>query len=125
MELTAWVDVAVGLSIIYLGVSLFVTILNEYVSQALNLRGKQLVKNLNTLICDSDIRQLLAQSPVIAPFFRASARLAPSYVDPKILASVLVGGLAGGSSGATVAQQVSDTLDKLPNSELKTQLQAL
>ena len=42
MDFTALVDVAIGLTVVYLGASLFVTSLNEYVSQSLKLRGRQL-----------------------------------------------------------------------------------
>ena len=37
MEMTALTDVAIGLSLVYLGASLFVTIINEYLAQALKL----------------------------------------------------------------------------------------
>jgi hypothetical protein len=56
MNLTAWVDVAIGLILVYLGASLFVTIINEYIAQALNLRGKQLCESLKTLINDKGLR---------------------------------------------------------------------
>jgi len=41
METTALTDVAIGLSLVYLGASLFVTIINEYLAQALKLRAKK------------------------------------------------------------------------------------
>ena len=42
MDLTALVDVAVGLTFVYLGTSLFVTVANEYVAQLLALRAQTL-----------------------------------------------------------------------------------
>ena len=50
MDLTALVDVAIGLIFVYLGASLFVTVANEYVGQLLSLRANMLKKNLTELI---------------------------------------------------------------------------
>jgi 3D (Asp-Asp-Asp) domain-containing protein len=47
MNLTIWIDVAIGLSVIFLGTSLFVTIINEYVAQALDLRGRRCGRHLS------------------------------------------------------------------------------
>ena len=69
MNLTTWIDVTIGLTLIYLGVSLFVTIINEYIAQMLNLRGKQLHTALKQLIDDETIRQTLMQSPALKSFF--------------------------------------------------------
>lgn len=125
MNLTVWVDVAIGLSLVYLGASLFVTVINEYVAQLLNLRGKQLCDSLKELIADADVRELLKHSPALKPFFDAQAGRAPSYIDPNILAHLLVGGLAIGSTAGDTCRRASDTIDKLPDSALKKQLQAL
>ena len=125
MNLTSWVDVAIGLILVFLGASLFVTIINEYIAQALNLRGRQLCDSLLTLISDKDVKGILAQSPALKPFFDADPGNAPSYVDPNILARLLVGGLADPSAAGEPTRQVSATIDKLPDSALKTQLQAL
>lgn len=46
MDLTAWIDVAIGLIVVYLGASLFVTVINEYIAQTLKLRGRDLCKSL-------------------------------------------------------------------------------
>ncbi len=125
MNLTAWVDVAIGLSLVYLGASLFVTVINEYVAQLLNLRGKQLCHSLKTLITDGQVRAILSQSPALQPFFAARTGRLPSYVDPNILGHLLVGGLAIGSTAGSTVQRASHTISALPASELKAQLQAL
>lgn len=61
MNLTTWVDVAIGLILVYLGASLFVTVLNEYVAQTLNLRGSQLCRSLQVLIDDEDVKKILTE----------------------------------------------------------------
>ncbi|SER52375.1 hypothetical protein SAMN04244573_03788 [Azotobacter beijerinckii] len=125
MSLTAWVDVAIGLSLVYLGASLFVTVINEFIAQLLNLRGKQLRDSLKSLISDVDVAKILSQSPALKPFFDSQTKKLPSYVDPNILARLLVGGLAIGEMAGNTVQQASATIDKLPDSGLKRQLQSL
>src|SRR5882672_9129977 len=73
MNLTTFVDVAIGLSVMYLGASLFVTILNEYIAQFFQLRANQLKKDLVTLIDDPTIVTALSKNPALAPFFVESA----------------------------------------------------
>ena len=59
MDFTAWVDVAIGLSVVYLGASLFVTIVNEYLGQLLNLRGRKLATAFKELIGNDAIKEKL------------------------------------------------------------------
>lgn len=154
MNLTTWIDVAIGLTLIYLGVSLFVTIINEYIAQMLNLRGQQLRTALNTLIDDDMIKQKLVKSPALESFFKKQSKKKgfhevlnvlkqllfiffptnrlPSYVDPNILGRMLVGSLSASSVNAgnltntnNAVSQISATIDNLPNSSIKTQLQAI
>lgn len=125
MNLTAWVDVAIGLCIVYLGASFFVTVINEYLAQLRNWRGRNLCNSLQELISDPTIRDLLAKSPALKPFFDSKEGEAPSYVDPNILASLLVGGLAARSNKTKLEEQVSEAVGKLPDSDLKSQLMAL
>jgi hypothetical protein len=47
-------DVAIGLMLVYLLLSLFATALNEYIAAVLNLRGKELAKGLGRLLDDID-----------------------------------------------------------------------
>lgn len=125
MNLTVWVDVSIGLTLIYLGASLLVTIINEYVAQILNLRGKQLCKSLTSLMNLPEVANILKQSPVLKPFFDSRPDKAPSYIDPNVLAHLLVGGLADPGAAGDTVKQVAATIDKLPDSDLKSQLQAL
>jgi len=125
MNFTAWIDVALGLTIVYLGTSLFVTIINEYISQALSLRGRQLVKSIAALIDNEDIKRKLSASPALKPFFDRNVRDASSYVDPVLLARMLVGSLSSDRTGAVSIQAITDNISKLPDSNLKTQLQGL
>lgn len=125
MDLTTWLDVAIGLTLVYLGASLFVTVINEYIAQILNLRGRQLHAALQKLIDDNIIKQTLAQHPAFTPFFNNHPEKAGSYVDPKILGQLLVGSLSTTASTNNSISQLTEAIDKLPHSALKTQLQSI
>ena len=125
MNLTAWVDVAIGLTLVYLGTSLFVTVINEYIAQGLNLRGRQLHDSLKKLITDKEVTDTLKQSPALKPFFDSQPGKAPSYIDTNVLGQLLVGSLAAGSTARNAVRRVSEAIDGLPDTELRTQLQAL
>jgi len=133
MDFTAFVDVAVGLTVIYLGTSLFVTALNEYVSQLLKLRGRQLARDLVNLINgDGQAQKIidhLRSNPALTKLFESGGAWAvariPSYVDTKILAQMLLGGAQQTPSAAATLDTVVASLNTLPDSRLKTQLLAL
>lgn len=127
MNLTAWIDVAIGLIVVYLGASLFVTVINEYIAQLFNMRGRQLCNSLKKLICDEKVQNILGKSPILKPFLDSEPGKAPSYVEPNVLANLLVGTLASkGAAASDFAAQVSSAIDNLKDdSDLKVQLQAL
>ncbi len=133
MDLTALVDVAIGLTVIYLGTSLFVTVLNEYVSQTLKLRGRQLAGDLISLINGDGkgqtVIEYLETNPALKMFFESGGAWTvakiPSYVDTKILAQTLIGGLQQQPNTAVTLDAVVTSLKTLPDSKLKTQLLAL
>lgn len=123
MNFGVFIDVVIGLTTVYLGASLFVTIINEYVAQILNSRGRRLGKDLAKLINEPKIQTLLAQSPALASFFGTGRK--KSYVDPNVLARLLVGGLSGGAKGVPSIADITGMIETLPDSSLKTQLAAL
>lgn len=125
MNMTAFIDVAIGLSLVFLGVSLFVTIINEYISQLLNLRGAELCKALQKLLHDQQIKELLGNSPILKPFFDSQYKKAPSYIDTKLAAKMLVGGLLKDKGDNDLIVHLESSIAKLSDSKLKTQLETL
>jgi len=117
-------DVVIGLSVIYLAASLFVTIVNEYINQFLNLRAKQLVSDLHELISDPNIVAKLKTSPTLGRFFGPASK-ASSFVDTKILAQQIVGGLQAAGAAPATLQSVIASIDSLPASSFKDQLLAI
>jgi len=124
MDFTALVDVAIGLSLVYLGVSLYVTIVNEIIAQKLQLRGKQLAADLTKLIDDSNSKEMLAANPALAPFLKSDGKLG-SFVDPEVVARLLIGAARAGQTTVATMADIVTAIDALPPSGLKTQLQAL
>ena len=124
MDWTAFIDVAIGLSLIYLGISLYVTIVNEFIAQALSRRGKQLAKDLKTLIDNDTLKEKLAKAPALKPFLEVDGKPG-SFVDTKILSQLLVGALGDGKAEGATMKELIASIETLPDSALKTQLAAL
>lgn len=125
MDLTTWLDVAIGLTLIYLGVSLFVTIINEYIAQKLNMRGRDLYDDLQQLIDDPNVKQALLHYPALKPFFNDQPQETPSYIDTKVLSQLLIGSLSNTATTCNSIKQIKETIDQLPDSALKMQLQSI
>lgn len=131
MDFTAFVDVAIGLTVVFLGASLCVTVLNEFVAQLFKLRAQQLTHDLQQLIACPTTRQRLADNPALAPLFAplkwyAPKQLfsagSPGYVDPQVLAQQLLGGI---DTAYRAAGGLAESIEQMPDSALKRNLQAL
>ena len=119
MDLTVWVDVALGVTIVYLGTSLFVTIINEYIAQLMNLRGRNLFNSLKQLIADPGLRTKLQAIPTLRPYFQEADHVwtrlrghSISYVDTQVLAQMLLELILPQSS--TTAPSEQSTLPQPP-----------
>jgi hypothetical protein len=111
MNFTAFLDTAIGLALVYLGASLFVTTLNESLARAFRLRGRALARHLAQLFENTGIFGAIKKSKSIAPWVNStgflggivailqgyersvSAQKIGSYVDPKVVAQVILGEL--------------------------------
>lgn len=129
MTFTTVLDVVIGLALVYLATSLLVTTVNEMISQALNMRAKQLVADLGTLINDPGLVTKISTNPALARFFPAAnptAAKPSSYVDPKLLAQQLIGAVQTASAvPATLASIITDLQTAAPSSDVAKQLLAL
>jgi hypothetical protein len=123
MTFTAWIDVAVGLSVLYMGAALFVTIVNEYIAQAFKLRGKELTRNLATLLDAAGLEQLVKENRAFQPLLDATKQVR-SYVDPNVMAQVLVGCLRESAHGSSTPSLVH-LVNRLPESTVKSVLWTL
>jgi hypothetical protein len=89
----------------------------------MNLRGKELCKSLLGLVDDPAVRQKLAKNPALARFFGEGKAL--SYVDTNVLARMLLGGTDDTLAAASGVKELGAAIDRLPDSSLKLQLQAI
>lgn len=123
MNFTTLVDVAIGLTLVYLGASLLVTVANEYIAQLLRMRARQLSADLLKLIDSTEFRDKLLSNPALAGFFGKAS--GGTYVDPKVVAQQLVGGIDALKNGVVQMQDIVSSLEALPDSALKRNLLAI
>ncbi len=117
MNLTAFIDVAIGLALVYLGASLFVTIANEATAQWLNRRGKCLRQSLDKLLEIGMLRALAQTSPLVQGLLDQPRM--PSYVDTTALAQGLIGRLCAANDGKISMTDLIFALRLLPNTRLR------
>jgi hypothetical protein len=148
----AALDVAIGLVLMYLVLSLVCTVVNEYVASKLNLRSRSLEASLFELLDDQSVRERFYSHGLIAgttralmharPLFRMTAApraldLAasavppppdhPSYIASTTFVAALVGSLTGSDAASTGVPQFSEVqsaIRTLPQSRIKSALVA-
>jgi len=123
MNFTALVDVAVGLILVYVGVSIFVSIISEFLSNLVSLRGRQLRASLTELFNKSGLQSSGAFKPLLDALNKAE-----SYVDPHVLAQIVIAVVKDPkdpASGAPIAANLLARVDTLPDSQLKTALSTI
>lgn len=87
------VDVALGLILLYTVLSLFASVVKEWISTFLGLRAKNLKKGIQTLI-GADYAAKLYDHPLVSTL--ATEKKLPSYIGSGTFASALVDLLAHG-----------------------------
>lgn len=125
MNFTALVDVAIGVTLVYVGVSIFVSIISEFLSNLFSLRGKQLAASLTELFNKSGFKDSAALKPLLKALDSAK-----SYVDPHVLAQVVIAVVKDptappAGTSAPIAANLLAGIDKLPDSQLKTALSTI
>lgn len=66
-------DIVIGLSFVYLLLSLLCTAINEYVSAILNKRGKELIRGVDQLLGDANVREAFYNHPLISSIYPSRA----------------------------------------------------
>ncbi len=122
MGSSAVIDVCIGLTLLYLILSLVCTTINEVISQVFSLRARTLASGIERLIDDRDLRAAFQQSGFIDGTHAISKGL-PSYVSSRAVAAALIDTVDPTSSGHAVAETI-DTIKKLPDSNIRDVLLA-
>jgi hypothetical protein len=136
MQFNALVDVAIGLTLLYLLLSLFVTVINEWIGSIFKLRARNLRRGLKALIDDRNLHSLFAGTATYRSIQKASgevrwgpiAAVGPSYLPSDRFAAALVEALAkkGGIKLADLdPAKLREIVDSLPNCLIKDQIIAL
>lgn len=102
------VDVVLGLILLYTVLSLFASVVKEWISTFLALRAKNLEKGIQTLI-GTEYAKKLYEHPLVSSL--ATEKKLPSYIGSGTFASALVDMLAHGEED----QATKDTEDQAAN----------
>lgn len=117
MNSNAVIDVALGLILMYLLLSLVCTMLNEFVAGVLALRAKTLAKGITNLIDDDYLLRTFREHGIIAAQSSAAGGR-PSYLSGGAVAAALVDSLDP-TKPVTAVSEVVDAASKLPPSKVR------
>jgi hypothetical protein len=88
---SAAIEVVIGLTFIFILYSLLATIISELIANLMKLRGKYLIKGIERMLDDEEIRQYskdLLNRPEIK--YLGNGKRPPSYIKPRTFARALV-----------------------------------
>jgi len=120
-----YVDLAIGLSFIYLLLALVCSALNEAIAGVLNSRGKTLVKGIASLLQDPSLEKKFFEHPLIQGIGPAENKRLPSYISSGKFALALMDILTGPDAPASDSGALRNGVEKLTNTNAKTALNAV
>jgi hypothetical protein len=132
-------DVAIGLMLLYLLLSLVCTAINEFIESRLKRRASDLERGIRNLLSDDDGKGLAGQvygHPLVRGLFSgdydaneiedgryANGSNLPSYIPARVFTLALMDVVAPATAGgATALQPMRDAIEKLPNSDVRRAL---
>lgn len=127
---SAILEVGIGLALVYLLLSLFCSVLSEWIAWFFNMRAKNLEKGIRSLFNDgklpnqTDIADALYKHGLIQSLYRKGTK--PSYIPAEIFSKTLWDVLApADSSGSKTLADLRVAIDRLPSKEAREALQAV
>ncbi len=118
-------DVAIGLSFIYLTMALICTALTEMIAGALNKRAKFLEEGVVKLLRGPvPLAERLAEHPLIRSLVRDARQKFPSYIPSDRFATALMDLLSGPHPHNSIIA-ITSAVSALPEGDVKTQLRIL
>lgn len=119
-------DVAIGLSFIYLLLSLICTSINELLAGVLNLRGKYLEMGITRLLNGSQtLKEAIYAHPLVDGTTMDGKSRRPAYISSNRFAMALMDHLSGEGKSRTDLESVRSGIEKLEQPQLKVALKAL
>ena len=124
MTQSAIIEIAIGLILMYLVLSLLCTVINEYISTLAKMRAKGLRKSLTELLDSTTLRENFYAHGLIGGSADASGGHHSSYFDGKTVAMALIGALDP-AAPIPVIGGVQNAVIALPDSNIRSTLLAL
>lgn len=119
-----YLDLAIGLSFVYLLMALICTTINESLAGILNSRGTTLAKGITELLRDPDLKQLVYDHPLIQGVQQGKDARLPSYLASSKFALALMDILTR-ESAANDPVALRQGIDALANPETRRVLNAV
>ncbi len=120
MGINAIVDVAIGIVLMYLVLSLLATVINEFIATGLNLRGNLLEATLAHIIDEPRLRQAFYDHGLVASANGAVGKHV-SYISGKTFATAVVDSLDP-TKPIPAIEDVKESLEHLPQSNIRDTL---
>jgi hypothetical protein len=125
----AFVDVAIGLVLMYLGLSVFCTVINELLATVLRLRATSLATGIAQLLDDPTIRAdfyshgLINCAKEVSASGSTSGQDHPSYISGNVFAMALLGSLDP-TKPVPVFADIESAIKHFPDSNIRDVLLA-
>src|SRR4051794_5258939 len=122
----AVLDVAIGISFVYLLLSLICTTVNEMIAGGLKTRARFLDKGLTRLLGGNDeIKRLLYKHPMIQSLAESDSAICPSYIPANKFATVVLDLLSGDGKSAADIAAIREGVKKIPSAHLQGTMNAI
>ena len=122
MGISGLIDLAIGLILLYLVLSLICTTINEFIATWLKLRAKMLAGTLEKIIDDPDLKKAFFANGIISDAGVAAGG-APSYIASRNFALAVIGSLDP-AKPLPAYQDIQSAIENLPSSNVKDALVA-
>lgn len=121
MSENAMIDVAIGLILMYLVLSLICTVANEVIATFMKLRAKTLRSGITQLVDDAALLKVFDDHGLINSAQATLKGKGPSYLSGKTFAAAILDSFDPNTS-LLGYQEVVDAINKLPTSNIKDAL---
>src|SRR6266496_2765255 len=119
-------DVAIGISFVYLLLSLICTTVNEMVAGVRKTRATFLDKGITRLLGgNEEIKKLLYKHPLIQSLAESDSAICPSYIPANKFATAMLDILSGTGKSAADIAAVREGLKAIPSEHLRGTMTAI
>jgi hypothetical protein len=123
LNLNAALDVAIGLVLLYLMLSLLCTVINEMLSSLVSLRAATLAQGLQRLIDDTTLKAAFSNHGLIGGSTSVAGAKPPSYLAGRTFALALLSSLDP-AKPVPVIGDIQQAAQQLPDSNIRDMLLA-